>query len=69
MLDRMADMAPTKMTGLRIPASLLERVDAYAAMRNEREPGLGMTRAGALRILVERGLSAESEASARKRKK
>ncbi|MBI2892197.1 MAG: hypothetical protein HYY06_01505 [Deltaproteobacteria bacterium] len=52
-------MVATKQTAFRLPEDLLERLDAYAVKLGRDLPGLGVTRADAVRTLLEQGLARE----------
>lgn len=47
----------TKQLGIRVPESLIRRLDLYAQKMSEQMPGLKFTRADAVRVLLERGLA------------
>ena len=49
---------PTQQTAFRLPLSLLERVDAYAARLARETPGLNPARADAVRSLLTQALDA-----------
>lgn len=48
----------TIQVAFRLPVSLVEKVDAYAAGMNVEHPGMSATRADAARVLITRGLIA-----------
>lgn len=63
---------PTQTLAFRLPDSLVERIDAYIGTVNSSMPGLGFSRAQAVRVLLEKSLNAEgippsSKAKARKK--
>ncbi len=47
---------------IRMPSTLLERIDAFAEKLKLRSPGLRITRADAIRVMIENAL-AQSELS------
>lgn len=47
---------PTVSVGLRLPLSIVQRVDHYAAQLARKTPGLKVTRADAMRILLAKHL-------------
>jgi hypothetical protein len=47
---------------IRMPSTLLERIDAFAEQLKLRSPGLRITRADAIRVMIENAL-AQSELS------
>jgi len=49
----------TRQTAFRLPEDLLDRVDAYAVKLARELPGLGVTRADAVRRLLEQALERE----------
>jgi predicted DNA-binding protein len=53
----------TLQTAFRLPVSLLERLDAYADRLRAEQPGINITRADVVRLLLSRALS-EVEAAA-----
>ena len=50
------DMARTNQIGVRVDDALLQALDAYAAKLSADNPGMNMTRADAIRVLLTRGL-------------
>jgi hypothetical protein len=63
----MAD--PTQQVAFRLPVSLLERLDAYADRMRDAQPGLTVTRADVVRVLLARALDADEAAAKPKRAK
>ena len=61
-LETMAE--ESKNTNIRLPLSLIERLDCYVEHRRNHEPGLTFTRADAVRSLVHQGLDAWEQAAA-----
>ncbi len=53
---------PTIQCAFRLPESLVARVDAYADRLNEDRPGMGASRADAVRVLLTRALDAVAPA-------
>ena len=51
-------MANMLQTGIRLPEDMLERIDAFAARVQKEQPGLEVTRAVAIRMLIALGLEA-----------
>lgn len=49
----------TIQVAFRLPSELIETLDAYVADLRKRTPGLSVTRADAVRILLARGLEHE----------
>lgn len=47
-----------KPVGFRLPASLVERIDAYVAQLRKANPGQLVSRSDAIRVLLEKGLVA-----------
>jgi hypothetical protein len=43
-------------TGIRLPEDMLARIDAFAARMQKEQPGLDVTRAVAMRVLIAKGL-------------
>jgi two-component sensor histidine kinase len=52
------NMANTTQFGFRLPDELVERLDSYVERMKEGTPGLGFTRADAVRVLLTAGLDA-----------
>lgn len=61
----MAD-EPTQTLAFRLPESLVARIDAYIEKVNAAMPGLGFSRAQAVRVLLEKGLLGEGIGAAPK---
>lgn len=53
---------PTRQVSLRLPDSLVVRLDALATSMSRAEPGLVLTRADIVRMLLVRGLEAAADA-------
>ena len=49
-------MVQKTLTGIRFPAEMLKRIDAYAHRLRTEQPGLEVNRAVAIRMLITRGL-------------
>jgi len=47
---------PTKQVAFRLPVSLIARVDVYVEILSQENPGVALTRADAVRLLLNRGL-------------
>ena len=59
---------PTKQVAFRFPVKLLKELDAYAERLKKEQPGLNITRADAVRLLLTKALasaSSEERAAAR----
>ena len=50
---------PTKNVAFRLPESLLSLLDRYVEAMKAKQPGLKLTRADAVRVLLYRGLAEE----------
>ena len=46
----------TQQTAFRLPTSLLDRLDAYAARLRAEQPGIAISRADVVRLLLSRAL-------------
>jgi predicted DNA-binding protein len=55
---------PTQQTAFRLPLSLLERLDLHAERLRAEQPGLKITRADVVRLLLTRALDALDAAGA-----
>lgn len=53
----MAGETPTKQLGIRVPESILRRLDLYAEELTRQMPGMAFTRADAARVLLEKALT------------
>lgn len=63
----MNDMATqTQQVAFRLSVDLVKRIDAYVARMKTREPGLEVTRADAVRVLLTKALDAEGGSKAKK---
>jgi hypothetical protein len=62
--DDVPDKQRTVQVAIRVPEDLLERIDEYAQRISEATPGLTLTRADAVRMLMTKALDAEDEATA-----
>lgn len=62
---------PTRQVAFRFPAELVARIDAFAARIADQNPGLEITRADAVRVLLEKALRSEGlePAQSEKRKR
>lgn len=49
-------MPTTHQTAFRLPLELLERIDDYAEKLAQNQPGIAFTRAGVVRLLLNRAL-------------
>jgi hypothetical protein len=58
---------PTQTLAFRLPESLVARIDAYIEKANSSMPGLGFSRAQAVRVLLEKGLLGEGISSTKTR--
>ncbi len=57
---------PDTVVAFRIPTEVLKRVDKQISLMQKREPGLKLTRAAAVRLLIVRALDAEELVKGRK---
>jgi hypothetical protein len=58
-----------KQLAFRVPASMLEQIDAYAAFMAEQSPGLAPSRSDAVRVLLAHALAAHEKAHGPKPKR
>lgn len=58
---RLMEPSTTQQTAFRLPTSLLERLDQYAVRLRGEQPGITITRADVVRLLLTRALD-EAEA-------
>ena len=58
-----------KQIAFRIPASMLDKIDQYAAYMREQSPGLGATRTDAVRVLLAQSLTAHEKTLAKPKRK
>lgn len=58
----------TKQVAFRLPESLVERIDGFAAALSRAQPGIEFTRADAVRLLLTRALDADAESDRAKPK-
>lgn len=60
---------PTKQVAFRLPESLVERLDGYAAELSRAQPGIEFTRADAVRLLLTRALDSAEKAKPARRQR
>ena len=65
----MPDKQRTVQVAIRVPEELLERIDDFAQRLSEATPGLMITRADAVRMLMAKALDAEDQAAASSKSK
>ncbi len=61
------DAMNDKQVSLRLPADLVDRIDAHAARLTEQSPGMAFSRADVVRMLLTRGM-AEAEAGGKQKR-
>jgi hypothetical protein len=59
-LERDEAMAETEQVAFRLPADLVKKLDDYAARLAREQPGMTFTRTDVVRMLLTRGLEADS---------
>jgi sulfate adenylyltransferase subunit 1 (EFTu-like GTPase family) len=67
-LEKDEAMAETQQTAFRLPVDLIERLDKHVKRLQDAAPGMNITRADAVRVLLTRGLD-EAEQKPRKSRK
>jgi hypothetical protein len=55
----------TEQTALRLSPELLARIDGFLSRMREQTPGVGFTRADAIRVLLTKALDAEEASTAK----